>query len=185
MLDPLFAFLEKFIVDFTWKRLVIFLMILLLTAGAFYSYERFTDSFQLSRIERATILLRELAALRPSVQNDSTLAPVYLMIQKQLVAVLQSSPTPFSMPPIVLKGLAGAAPWMIVSLLFLVAVIRGTSDPNTLFGGVMFMIIFGLIGMLIPDSLGPNIVYLVYPIGHFFLIAVVLVLWQRFKKKAA
>jgi len=184
MFDSFVAFLERFTFNLTGKSFVSFLLLLFLAGVFVYGYERFTDSFQLSRLERTTALLKELGSLRPNLEKDSTLIPIYRAIQRDVSRILEEPSTPLSLNPVLLKALAAAAPWLLITLVFLASAFKGTSPLATVFGGLMFVVIFGLTGMLLPDSLGSNFNYVIYPVGHFIVVATILVIWQRRKRKS-
>jgi hypothetical protein len=109
---------------------------------------------------------------------------IYKAIHSQTLGLLEPGPPLLNLSPFLLRGLAAAIPWLIVTLMFLVSVLKGTTPASTVVGGIVFVAAFGLIGALVPD-LGPNFNYVLYPIGHFLLMAVIVVLWQRRKGKKA
>lgn len=74
MLDPVFQFAEKFITDFSWRRLALFFSFIALLALTLVVYEWQTATFELSKYERAAALLQELETLSKSDNKDINIA---------------------------------------------------------------------------------------------------------------
>ncbi len=70
MLDPVFQFIEKFVTDFSWRRLTIVFSILSILTAAFFLYEWQTSTNELARYERSTQVLKELNALINSENEE-------------------------------------------------------------------------------------------------------------------
>ncbi|HKZ39387.1 MAG TPA: hypothetical protein VJ044_00405 [Candidatus Hodarchaeales archaeon] len=182
MFDSAFTFLEKLLDDLTWRRFINFIIFVLIIVALFFAYEQYTRTLQLNRLRDSISLLKELDSLRPSVQSDSTLKMIYQDIEtelREIVARTSIAPQPSSFW---LKVLAGASPWLIVMLFFVPGIIRGKHDASVLVGGFMFAAIFGAIATLVPDSWGSTVQFVWYPIGHFVLMVIVLMIWTIRKR---
>jgi hypothetical protein len=183
MFDSFFNFLEKFVSDFSWRRLITFLLFLLLIIGALLLYDKYTDNSRLNKIERSTALLKELASLHNQIAQDSTLLPIYLDTTKRLHEIVNEHTTMPAWLYIILKGFFGALPWLICVFAILPSVKRGDNPPNTILGAGAFAVIFGVIGMFIPDFGNSYISFAYYPIGHFLIVATLLYSYESSKKK--
>jgi hypothetical protein len=70
MLQPFFDFVEKFATDFSWKRLVISISLVLLVGAVFFLFESQTATYQLSKYERAVFILEKLESLSHSSDEE-------------------------------------------------------------------------------------------------------------------
>ena len=185
MLDPLFQYLDKIVTDFSWKRIGLLLFITIYLIFMFLLFEQNTSYFMISRLERSTSLLKELHELNDNhiLSGDKELEAIFNGIKRELLSSSDQSSFILDINPIILKGLAGAAPWILIALAYIPGIFRKEKDSSdALFGMFIFAVIFGGIGMLIPSSLGYNINYLLYPIGHFLLAVIAILIWQSKKK---
>jgi hypothetical protein len=183
--ESIFDFLDKIVQDFSWRRLITFFLFLFLLGAGFVLFEEYTNTFHLSRLERSVALMKELRALRDSVSSDSSLAGIYSGMRNDLDVLVNKRSFGPSISPIVWRGLAGSAPWILTILAFLPGVRRGQTDNSIIRGGIVFVVLFGGIGMLLPDSWGPNINYIVYPIGHYVVVASIFAILAATKKKVS
>ncbi len=189
MFDPIVSAIERFITDFSWRRLVIWVLFIGFLGVLMVAYESYTDHFRLAKLEKATSLLAKLTELEQdsSINKDERLRSVYDEIAVELNSVVRRAKTRPFIGGTLLKGVVGASPWILFLLLTLVPGIRkGEKYTGSLFLGLFILIVmFGSIGMLLPNSLGPLILYVVYPLGHFALVVIFILRWQARKKKAA
>lgn len=70
MLQPFFDFVEKFATDFTWKRLVILISLVMLVGVALFLYEAQTATTQLSKYERTVAIIEKLGALKSDNEEE-------------------------------------------------------------------------------------------------------------------
>src|SRR5712691_11680724 len=86
MLEPIVAFFERLISDFSWRRLLLVLSLLSITIFGLWVYESYTGSFQLARIDKEIALLERLAALsdQRQISGDPNLRSIYNDLQRKL-----------------------------------------------------------------------------------------------------
>ncbi len=184
MFESIFKFLDKIVTDFSWRRLITFITFFLILGVIFFLAESYTDYFSLNRLEKETFLLKEIATLKPKIENDSTLKIIYIGLTKDLNDLVNNKSRFPSINPYLLRFFVGAFPWIILTLAFIPGFKKGTTTSSTIVGGIIFIIIFGGIGLLIPSSWGSTIHYAVYPFGHFLIVSLIALFLQAKKRKA-
>ncbi len=155
LLEPLFQFVEKFITDFSWKRLAIFFSFLGLLVLTFVLYEWQTSSYELSRYEKATSILLQIEPLLDSKNSDVVEASKKLVIN--LTSVIEKkdifSNLEISISPKVSQIFFGLLPWIIIVIILIPSeVVKGNkNDAANMFGGFAIVIFFlGLLISFIP-----------------------------------
>lgn len=186
MLEPIFQSFEKLFTEFSWKRLFYIAILVTIAVGLFFAYERYTHYFQLARIERTTNILTQLYTL--SADGKLEEHPELKRIHEQLTAELElslSNPEinlPISRP--LLKFLAGAFLWVLISFIYLPDINKGDKGSKNAFIGLLISaVIFGGIGILIPNY--PLVNYVVYPVGHFVFFVALILIWGYKKRVRA
>ena len=121
MLEPLFQFVEKFVTDFSWKRLAIFFSFLGLVVLTFILYEWQTASNELNRYERATSILLQIEPLLDSknsvvVETSKELVDNLKLVikQKDIFSSLE-----VSINPIISQIFFGLLPWIVIVIILL------------------------------------------------------------------
>jgi hypothetical protein len=182
MIDPIIEFFEKLITQFTWRRLFFILIVLFIAIGVLVWYETYTGHFRLNKIERTTKLLTQLTELSEKIkkENNEKLTNIFQGITNDLNLYVNHSGTAFSIHPVVLKAMSAATPWVFMILAFLLS---GTTTKQMIFGTLFLAIPFSIIGAILPDYTHVWINYLLYPVGHFFVIIALILIYQNRKKK--
>ncbi|KAF0142939.1 MAG: hypothetical protein FD122_205 [Stygiobacter sp.] len=184
MFESIFNFLDKIITDFSWRRLLTFVAFFMLLGAIVFIAESYTNYFSLNKLEKETFLLKEIAMLKPKIENDSTLKIIYVSLTKELDHLVNNESSTPSINPMFLRFFAGAFPWILLTIAFVPGFKRGTTTSSTLVGGIIFIIIFGGAGLLLPSSWGSTIHYIIYPLGHFLIVAFIALIFQAKNKKA-
>ena len=153
----MFQFVEKFITDFSWRRLTIFIGILILLASSIMLYEWQTATNELSRYERSVVLLQELDNLIDSKHPEIT--EVSKTIISRLKTVVENdnfiSTLNVSVSPEVSQAFFSASPWLLFFLIMLPSVLKGKDKDagNILLGFGLFAIIAAVLAYFIPINL--------------------------------
>jgi hypothetical protein len=136
-----------------------------------------TGAVYYNNLERKVELLKELTALEKEggISSNPELKKIYDgTVQELNLRPIQ----PFNFPIAVLNS--SVTFWKIISgaalgiLLTIIAATQGESNRNNLIGVIMFTILCGFLGGLIPVIYNPWINYLGFPIAQllFFLVIV-------------
>ncbi len=178
MLQPFFDFVEKFATDFSWKRLVISISLVVLAGAVFFLYEAQTATSQLSKYERTVVILEKLDSLSP-VSNEEKVIIDNIYSGLTGITELVSNPAAFSASiPIELKqALLGASPWLLFCLFFIPGYFKGNAEAPSIVGGTLALaFIMGLGGYLIPVEWSAWIAFGLYPFG-VNLLMLILLMW--------
>ena len=185
-MNEFFRFFGDFVKDFSWRRVGIVVVIVLLIFAALVIYEAYTNTFRLRRLERATHILENLVELdqSPTLEHNDVLSDVYDDIAQQLRRLLGIGATRATISPILLKLLSAALPWLILVLPFFVKWRGGDDSARTAFlGTIVAAIPFAVVGALIPLMNRVWINYAVYPWGSFLLVIVLLAIAGKRSKR--
>lgn len=191
LLEQLLRYLE----DLSARRFFGLLIFLLVLAGAALYYERYTANFALTRLEKASALLKELESSKYEGQSSKELAEMHREIAMQLRGLLVNereksqtaevkSDFSFPIPERVLlwKTFAGGALWLLLAILILIF----SSDKSAKFAGFLgFLILaipFSVLGGLLPTIYWPWFNLIVYPLLSSGLIILPAILIPAFKK---
>ncbi|MBI5117446.1 hypothetical protein HZA56_13295 [Candidatus Poribacteria bacterium] len=188
MFDRLFESFEKLISEFSWRRLVFSIALLLIIVVVLWGFESYTGYGRLSRIERAAALLNSIQALQsnPTIQQDANLSATLGALKHDLRNFTERRVEVLTLGVEWLKALAGAAPWLLFSLLYLPAIRAGNrSDLHGLIGALILAALFGAIGAWLPDFAYSWINYAGYPIASFAAVIVIVMWWQSRKRALA
>lgn len=180
MLEPVFTFFDKLIDQFSWRRLIVALLLAALFALCVVTYEAYTGAFRLQRLERVLSLVEHMQRIAPQAGVKDNLDAVTLSASQELLDFSATDSTAFSIPSSILKGIAALAPWFLVLLLILVAPGGGTASA---IGGMIVVATPAIIlGALLPDFRYPWINYILYPICQVLVLVSGVLLWQRRKR---
>lgn len=176
MIEPVVAFFDKLIDQFTWRRFVFVAVLCALSASVLWAYEAYTQHFKLVRIERQVDLLEKLAAvkLKTGPLQSPELRSIEEAIQLQLLDTTRTSSAEYELLPWAKKAIAAALAWIVFG--FFVALIPNAytlTEPATasvVAGMTVFATPFIAASILLPTN--PWINYILYPIGHIFLVFV-------------
>ncbi len=176
MLQPVFDFIEKFSTDFTWKRLVIFMSLIVILIVIFLLYESQTATNQLSKYERSLSILKEVEILKFSDSESKEIKNNILKGLKTITNIENTSIYLGTKLSIELKqALLAASPWLLFCLFFIPAYLRKDTDASSIVGGTLALaLIMGLGGYFIPPSWGSWIGFGLFPFGINLLIFFIL-----------
>ncbi len=186
MLESIFQSFEKLISEFSWRRLVFLVLLLVITVAAIWLWENSTGQMRLTRIERTILILNSIKDLQehPVVKSDPILRSTLLAVKEDLKEFTERrSETPI-LDARWRKAFAGGAPWLLFSLLYLPAFrTKEREELNALIGCLTLSVIFGVIGAWLPDFSYPWVNFIGYPVANFILI-VAFALWWQARKRA-
>ena len=156
MLEPIFQFAEKFITDFSWRRLTIFFSLIGLIALSLILYEWQTATTELTRYERSTTLLEKLDVLVSS-SNKETVELSKLLIRNLNDVVKKenlASKLEVSTSPELAQSFFAILPWILFFLLYLPSSIKNDKKDthNTITGFILIVSIIGLVAYFIPSD---------------------------------
>lgn len=170
---------DKLVSDFSWRRLLSLVLLIAAIVVGVVAFDRYTGYFRLQRLQRGVELLAALDELgaRPSIMSDSVRARIHYDLLKELEEAVRAPQLPSPLSPPILKAIAGAAPWLLLMSAFLIAGRLGSPGAATAAVGVLlFVVVFGAIGMLIPTFVNGWVNYLLYPLLNF-IVGLSIVLW--------
>ena len=143
MLEPIVAFFDKLIENFSWRRLTFLLVFLSLSVLALWIYEAYTSNFRLNRIEKQIILLEKLTSISaiPIASTQGNLAQIKTNLQQQLLSTTTTSNAEYELLPWGKKVLSSVAAWLIFFLLLLMIPSSSSSNggPAAIFMGMLIL----------------------------------------------
>lgn len=179
MLEPLFQFVDKFVTDFSWKRLAIFFSFLGLVVLTFILYEWQTASNELSRYERATNILLKIEPLLKSKNSDIVETSKELVSNLKMVIEQKDifSNLEVSVNPLVSQIFFGLLPWVIIVIISIPSEIaKNKSEAINMIIGFFIVIFFiGVLISFIPIEWNDWLRY--GAVQLFNLILIVLLSW--------
>jgi hypothetical protein len=188
-MQPIVDFFEKLISEFTWRRMLFVIIILVSGVAGLVLFEWYTASSALTRLEKELKILNQLAKSFQSngIDVNPLLKDTYDEMAQELNNLAANHPVKFGASPSLnfpewfRKVLFTLLPWSLLSiLLFLLA--EATERGKTFGGLIIISIPFILISIFIPTNLVFN--QFVYPWGSFAL-AVGLIFWISKRNGAA
>lgn len=141
----------KFGSEFTWRKFLTLVVVSLLAFGAFLLFERYTSSFRLSRLQKASDLLVRLQEIEQKGTNNSPeLIRARQTLMNEAIKAIEEKPVSLDFIPSKLvfsweylwKFLAGAACWWLAALYQWKSTVK--SAPNHPMVG--FLLIGGICG---------------------------------------
>lgn len=185
MLEPIVAFFERLISDFSWKRLLFVLALLGVTIAGLWIYESYTGTFHLARIEKEITLLERMSDLSGDerIAADPVLSTIYRGLQAKLSESTTSPESLTTLSPAAKKSLAAATAWFVLALLVFLAG-RSNLEANQFSGAsavgmLMFATPFVLLAAFLPTFEASWINYFLYPVGHVVIVVVMVLFWQK------
>jgi hypothetical protein len=185
MFESIYKALESFVNEFSLRKLVGALFLLVVGTAAFTILDRYSPYFTMGRLERATGLLERLTKLQPSPAEQELLnlkEGIVRQLRNQveptpLIAMIAEGPT---VTVFAWKFFSGASVWILFALFYLPYVKQDSSNWSGVWGAVFLGIIFGLLGTaVIPDDWATWRTLAAYGIGNFAISILVLLLWQN------
>ena len=134
MIEPVVAFFEKLIDQFTWRRFVFVALLCALSGSALWAYEAYTQHFKLGRIEHQIELLEKFTIARTTSATLSSpeLRSIEQAIQAQLLETTRTSSSEYELLPWAKKVMAAALAWIVFG--FFIALIPSSytkTEPAT------------------------------------------------------
>lgn len=169
--------IEKFVTDFSGRRLAIWFGVVALVVGVAAGYEWYTNQFRLARMSDQVTMLERLQELRQrnAMDEDSTLVTIYERIRADLKSSVERPPLMPGLPPRWVQALIALAPWVVLALLFVgVPTFRPDDGVGQLLAGMLMIAVpFAAVGALLPPSWPELITRFLYPVGGSIVIFVV------------
>lgn len=183
MLQPFFDFIEKFATDFSWKRLVIVVSLVILSLTVLYLYESQTAMFQLSKYERAVTILKNLESMKlESNQSKEVAENIYKGLSDVTKPSRSSAPLTATIPLELKQALVAASPWLLLCLFFIPGYFKGNEEVSNILGGSLLIgSIIGFGGYLMPIDWSSWITFGLYPFGSNIILFIILA-WIGNKK---
>jgi hypothetical protein len=178
MFDNLWTSIEKLVTDFSLKKLLHLLIIVIVIALIVFTFDIFTNFFSLKKIENEVKILNQFSSIKNTVEYANTerilLAQLNKCISNQS-DILQWIKTRIILPQWAVQGLSFMYPWLLIILYFSIGVFKKRDGALRIFGGsIVFTIFIGVIGCFIPVFLGETFRYLIFPVISFLFLVVAL-----------
>ncbi len=150
-MDALVAFFDRFVTEFSWRRVVLLFAILIFGVLSIWTYERLTGHFWSVRMQFATEQLTKLSDpdLKENIEGDQELEQVHASLKSELSQFLEETNYDLGVPEPILKAMAAASPWLLLGIILLFATKRG-QFAQVLAGMLMVSTPFIVVGALIP-----------------------------------
>lgn len=167
MLEALF----KFGSEFTWRKLLALILLGAVAFGIFLLYERYTSSFRLSRLQKASDLLIRLQEIEVHRTNSTPeLERARIALMTQAAKAIEESPLSLEFIPMKLtfsvenawKFLAGGALWCVIAV-FQLSKLKTKSAKDSVLGFLMLAGLSGFVGVFVPAIWWPWFHILIYP----------------------
>ena len=183
MLDSVFSFFEKLLINFTWTRFTFLVGAVCLVVGSLLSFEFYTGHFRLERMEHQLTLLEKLVTLGPKVEKLNLADPArtaYVLLEEQVEKEIKGIDLPaITMPGIPSRTLYTCIPWLALGLL--VSLTTKGNRLTALAGMTMFAAPIIAIGLNLPESWNPWILNHGYPWGSMLLVVLGIILYQKIR----
>jgi predicted PurR-regulated permease PerM len=145
MLEPVFQFLEKFVTDFSWKRLALFLSFLSLIVFVVVAYEWYTSSYELTKYQTAVAILKEL---EPLVKSGSMeISEPAKHISSNILEAVQNrgiaNAVELTFSPRTSQAIFAGLPWLLFLFLFVPSLIK--KEKEDVYNGIIGCVFFGFI----------------------------------------
>ena len=190
MLEPVVNFFDKLVDQFTWRRLFLLAVLLVIAASSIWGYEQYTQKFKLTRIEKQILLLERISSLgnNKAIRESSTLTALKSRIEIQLKETPEIETAEYEIELWAKKSLAAAAGWIIfgICIAFIPNSYTSTQPATTsvISGMLVFASPFIAAAAWLPTN--PWLNYAIYPIGHIFLLVFAMLflgLWAKRKNR--
>jgi len=173
------AVIKAFFAEFTWRRLFagfVLLAVILLV------YERYTCSFRLSRLQKATELLLRLQEVQSSKTNSTPdMQRAWTALASQAAKAIEAEPPSFEFIPAKLtfstdslrKFLAGGCLYFVFAL-FQLPKVQQKAGRDALGTTVMLAVAAGGVATQVPTVWWPWFHVLIYPLLFIAVVGVIL-----------
>jgi hypothetical protein len=154
--EPIFQFAEKFVTDFSLRRIVIFFSFIFLILLSFTLYEWQTASFELSRYERSVKLLTNLDILVNSTNQDIKISANKIILNLTKVIDKDDITSKFEIiaSPELTQSFFATLPWILILLIILPDSIKKKEEDisHIIIGFIIILLFIGLIAYFIPTD---------------------------------
>jgi hypothetical protein len=178
--DPFFNETKELFLNFSWRRLLYLISIIIIIFFTCVSYEWYTKQFELSKLERCTQILKNLQEIDKNGFSEDSMKNAHDQILSRLNIVLLPKSQMFSINPNVVKIVFAILPWFLFSLIFIFDKSGNTKIPG-LIGTSLFAVLSGLVGMLIPIFMWPWGNIIIYPWLVFLITVITVTKWHKLK----
>lgn len=181
MLDNVFGFFEKLVLNFTWSRFTFLLSLLVFVVMGVATFEFYTGHFRLNRMEREAVILERLVDVAKKVEAVPKTEPGRAAFDRMLSQFDKSlSQPPLSLGPLpsVPRALIyNILPWALLGVLVLVTT---SSGRGSAMGGLIVIATpFVAVGSNLPPFQEEWINNYAYPWGAMLLVLGGIVYVQR------
>jgi hypothetical protein len=184
MLEPIFATFEKLVVDFSWRRALHVILVVVLGSYVIYLYGWYTGYFDLNRIQKSTQILAQLQDIESKLPESS---PDIRRTHQVLAEELRNLTYPRRLTwPIfhvttmttdqrALAFLFGIVPWSLVCWFGIKNARRTRKTSDLIAAFILFSValFFGWLGSILPASLWPWLTLAGYPVLQFILLGII------------
>ena len=182
MLDNIFGFFEKLVMNFTWTRLTFLISVLLLVVTGVATFEFYTNHFRLNKLEREAKVLEQLIEVAKKVEaipETELSRATFERMLRQLDQELGQPPslTTGSFPEVAPKAIYAVLPWVILALLIVVTTSSGRT--YALAGLAVIAIPLVILGANLPTFQEEWINNYAYPWGSMLLVIFGILYAQR------
>lgn len=180
MFESVFQSFEKLIIEFSWRRLVFLLLLLSLAGTCIWLWENNTGQMRLTRIERTIGILNSIKDLQENqvIKSDPSLQSTLSALKEDLKEFTERKSEAPVLSAAWRKAIAGAAPWLLFSLLFLRAWSGKEDEVAGFVGCVILVFACGAIGAWLPDFAYPWMNYIGFPAANFLVVMAGALWWQ-------
>jgi hypothetical protein len=162
----------------------LFAFLFVICIGCFF-WERWTASFRLTRLERASGILEHVSHVPGADTNQVIILSGRIV--RQLADIIGLEEAPSKKHSFALRLILGFCPWFLLGLLFVPTALRkGKREASAIFGAWAVGIIFAVICAFLPEGQWPWRYLLVYPSISFVVfmgLMVVIALTASTKQK--
>ena len=193
MVESMFTTVLNLVENFTFKRFLAVCCVFALIFSTVFFYEKYTNNFKLSRLQKSVEILRVLQEVKTNnIENNDSLLPIYKDIENELATLSDpSNPASLSFAPKFLgfkKFFSTFSVWLLFALIsFIQQLKKREKEPNVIPGFLMIGLIFGLIGYLLPTIIWPWFNLVVFPVFHIIFLAIIGITipqFQAYRKRA-
>lgn len=188
MIEPIAAFFEKLIENFSWRRLSFLIALLALSILAIAIYEAYTSKLKLSRLEKQVSLVEKLATVSSAsgTRSSPLLIEAAENLQRELLSTTRTAEV--VPPPWGRKMLTASAAWLVFgTFLMLIPAAYSTTDGGRTWTAVAFGMVcvaapFVALAAALPTFQETWVNDIAYPVGHIAVIVILIKLWQTRKR---
>ena len=151
-MEPVINFFERLVTDFSWKRLLLVIVLIGILIGGFYTYKNETSNFKLTKYERTIIILEKINKLQ---NEDNKTQQIIKNILNGLEDITKETKINIQQTEIkkqLMTILKWSFLWIILSVLFFIQYIRTKEDLKALLGSLVFTIPIMSISNFIPEQ---------------------------------